>query len=103
MQKKGKEFWVPHVEKFHRSGLQLKAYAKQQGVCAKQLSAWKVKLASQTNVGNISPGSVFVPIEVTGAQSSLSRCTLVVRGKIHLELEDLPSTAWLAQLAREVE
>ena len=103
MQKKGREFWVPHVEKFHRSGRQLKAYANQQRVCAKQLSAWKVKLANEANVSNISPNPVFVPIEVAGAQSSLSRCTLVVRGKIHLELEDLPSVAWLAKLAREVE
>jgi len=83
-------------------------YAKRHGLAVKSLYYWRWKLGAPSNLSrradNLAkpmPGGKFVALQVTTPRPV--NYALAWPSGLRLEMSSLPSTEWLADLAREVQ
>ncbi|NHZ67170.1 hypothetical protein F2P44_33505 [Massilia sp. CCM 8695] len=102
--KKDMQFWAAHVAAIQCEGIFVSAYAKRENLSLASLYYWQRKLgaAAAPDAAAPVPESRFMQLRVgeRGASRSGSACTLELAGGVRLELAELPSAEWLANLAR---
>ena len=106
--KKKAEFWLAHVKAASLGAIPVSEYAKQHGLAVKSLYYWRRKLGvpnylSQRadNPAKPMPSGKFVALQVTTPRPV--NYALAWPSGLRLEMSSLPSTEWLADLAREVQ
>ncbi len=104
-QHKDNAWWRAHLVAIEREGISTKAYGQREGVSVAQLYAWRKRLKEQGRraAAKSLPPNQFVALQVESARVQVSPslpspCALVITGSMRLELPDLPSPQWLAEL-----
>ena len=99
---KAQEFWRSHVQGCGRSRTEIEAYARKHGLNEATLRWWRSRLNQAAKATEVS--SRFVAVRVTEAvpQSRSAGARLRLGDGLLLELSELPSPQWLAQLAQAV-
>lgn len=102
-QQKDEAWWRGHLEAIEREGIPTKAYAQREGLSVGQLYGWRKRIKKRA--GRAAAGSAglsqFLAVQVESASASTpvrSPCTLVTTSGVRLELPQLPSPQWLAEL-----
>ncbi|QGS27568.1 IS66 family insertion sequence element accessory protein TnpA [Cupriavidus metallidurans] len=93
--------WAGHLEAIEAEGISAQAYARREGVSAASLYYWRRRLKSRQPSAAIEAAPRLVSVHL-GETPEPVRCTLLVAPGVRLELMQLPSAAWLAQLAAAV-
>lgn len=96
---KGEAFWAEHIQKMTEQGLSYRDYAAANGLRQGTLRHWR-GLLSPRKSNEQNPGMSFVPVKVDQAPRSPEQvaCTLILSHSLQVQLESLPSPAWLADL-----
>ena len=101
--KKDLQFWAGHVTAIKCEGIAVSAYAKRECLSLASLYYWRQKLsmAAPEAVAQ-KPASTFMQLRVSGpgVGRSTAVCTLELAAGVRLEMAELPSPEWLANLAR---
>jgi transposase-like protein len=87
------DFWKKTVESFKASGLSGKEFARQNGIKSSQLYYWHNKL----NTEESSP--IF---KLAYSNKPVQSRAVIKLGALSLDLEELPSAKWIAELSKEV-
>ena len=111
--KKVKQDWPSHVEAINTLGISTSAYARQHGLARSTLYRWQTKLKSASLVHSDTKAeslavsqqpSKFVALRISEPDRvtppAFMHCTLVLAGGIRLEMPELPTPQWLADLGR---
>ncbi len=88
-------FWLSHRRCAKAEGISLRAYALREGLSLPSLYA--TRPVAQTSAAPPTPAG-FAAVRVSG----MSGCELLLPGGISLRMPEVPSTAWLAALLREL-
>jgi len=110
---KAKQDWPSHVEAIKTLGISTSAYARQYGLTRSTLYLWQNKLKSapavyaDTKAESLAVSqqpSKFVALRINeserGTPPTPTHCILVLAGGIRLEMPELPTPQWLADLSR---
>lgn len=104
-QHKDNAWWRAHLEAIEREGISTKEYGQREGLPVAQLYAWRKRIKDQGRQAGAKslPPNQFVALQVEPASAQVSpslpsTCTLITTGGIRLELPELPSPQWLAEL-----
>lgn len=101
------QYWSDHLVAIDAEGINTKAYAKREGLSVSALYYWRKRLKAenatqgQTLAVAPQPGQQFVAVQISEATSRVS-CSLILAPGVRLELAQLPSAQWLAELGAAV-
>src|SRR5690554_2912186 len=110
MSETSQQYWQRHVHAQRESGLNIKAYARREGVSVNMLYQWRGTLGltrrptrSQATLMS-SPGFAQATVavaedrEASESHAASSSCRLTLGPGMHLEMATLPSPQWLLAL-----
>jgi len=94
------EEWKTHVAAYEQAGMSLVAYAKQHGLCRRNLGRWRQRLRPQA-----AAPLALVPLRVVGTPASGEppRLELRLRTGHALRFEGPLEPRWVATLCRALE
>lgn len=98
---RGKEFWRRHVTASQEAGKSMAAYAREHGLSVYALGWWRRKQRLESTPAVDARAPKFVALKL--AEPIATRCTSVtvsVGDGVRVQLSELPSPAWLAELSR---
>ncbi len=102
--KRDMQFWAAHVAAIQCEGIFVSAYAKRENLSLASLYYWQRKLGEVVAPDSAAPvpASRFMELRVgeRAVARSSAACTVELAGGVRLELAELPSPEWLANLAR---
>jgi hypothetical protein len=101
--RKGREYWSPHIAKLLEEGISSKAYAERESLPLTSVYYWRRRLTGSTILavqptGVKSSSTGFLAVRVAQSYSEPASCTLVIAPGMRLELSQLPTPLWLAEL-----
>ena len=115
MSETSQQYWQRHVVAQRESGLNIKAYARQESLSVHMLYRWRARLSQTRRHGSSqalharAPGfaqaiTVTEPaategLNVTELNAAPTPCRLVLGPGMHLEMAEWPSPQWLLALA----
>ncbi len=101
--KKDMQYWAAHIAAIECEGIFVSAYAKRENLSLASLYYWQRKLsAAKPATTTTKPANGFMKLLVSerGVGRRDAACTLELGGGVRLEMAELPSPQWLANLAR---
>ena len=102
------DYWEAHVKAASLVAMPVSEYAKRHGLAVKSLYYWRRKLRALSNLSQRvdnqakpMPSGKFVALQLTTLRPV--NYALAWPSGLRLEMSSLPSTEWLADLARELQ
>lgn len=92
------DFWSQHLAAIAAEGITTQAYAKREGLSVNNLYYWRKRLSSTVSRPSPTRSSQhFVAVHLSETSVSVG-CQLRISPGVQLDLPQLPSPQWLAQL-----
>ncbi len=112
MSNKGYEYWAAHLAAIADEGIDTKAYARRESLSVSALYYWRRRIKvhqhgphplTAASQDKASGRKLFMPVQIKNAASEVSpnmACCVTLGSVLRLELSQLPTPQWMAQLSQ---
>lgn len=91
------EYWSHHLAAIAAEGISTQAYAKREGLAVASLYYWRKRLNAANSKDSVLPSGRFIAVQLQERNEG-SGCQLHIGAGVQLNLPQLPSPHWLAEL-----